>query len=598
MLRIGIIGTGRIAGRFAKEAEKVADVSIEVVYNPHKESALRFARQFQIGSFTQSLEELSRLVNAVYIASPHETHFDYTRQMLALGCHVLCEKPLALCRQEAEELFKLADEKRCVLMEAVKTAYCPGYQELIRTAKSGIIGKIRDVEACFTRLTPTNTRELMDLSYGGSFTEFGSYTMFPVFQLLGTEWDSVCFRSLPSTNGLDAYTKAEFDYKDAFGLAKTGLLTKSEGQLVVAGTKGYILAKSPWWLTREFEVRFEDPDRIERHTSEFEGTGLRYEVEAFVKAVRQETDKKSVIYGNDNPIRIKPEESIMMADTIGRFLKQRIEKADSVMTAFGPPLKIWAHRGMSFTYPENTLKAFEEAAKIPGITGVEFDVQLTKDGEVVVIHDEKVDRTMDGMGEVQDFTLKQIKALKIKTGNVGGVDGGNGSMDKDMAANMGEGTIPTLKETLELLKPYCLDRGLLINIELKNSVVRYPGMEEKVLNMVEELGLEQFVWYSSFLPESINMIKHLRPEAKTGILAVTLEDCIAYASQVKADALHPCTSGLNIALPESTRGMPVRLWNTDELFWGQNRTEKKIDLRKYAGFGVTDVFCNWPERYV
>lgn len=563
MLKLGVIGTGRIARRFVLEVRKIPDISVEIIYNPHRKSAERFAQELSIPACARSLEAFAGYVEAAYIASPHETHYEYTRQMLSLGIHVLCEKPLALKGEDAEALFEFAGKKRCILMEAVKTAYCPGYQAMIETAQSGIIGKIRDVEACFSRLTPTNMRELTDLAFGGSFTELGSYSMLPIFQLLGTGYDKVNFRSLPAANGLDAYTKAEFLYKNACGLAKTGLLVKSEGQLVIAGTKGYILAKSPWWLTKEFEVRFEDSARSEVYNYEYRGTGLCYEIEAFVGTIR----------GNDT-VKLRPEVSVRMADAMERFLAERNRSADKNKTT-RPCFKIWAHRGMSYAYPENTLKAFEAAAKLPGLTGIEFDVQLTKDGEVVVIHDENVNRTTEGCGLVKEYSLEEIKKL-----------------------NDEESKIPTLRETLILLRHYCMETGLLINIELKNGTVRYEGMEEKVLDIVGELGLGKYVWYSSFLPESMEKIKSLQPEAKTGILARTLEDCIDYAAAVRADALHPNIGGLNIVPPESMRAMPVRVWNCEEPFWGQDRTLKKMVLQNYADFGVTDVFTNVPEMYL
>lgn len=563
MLKLGIIGTGRIARRFVLEAAKMPDISVEVIYNPHRKSAECFARELNVPLCSHSLEEFAGHVEAVYVASPHETHYKYTRQMLSLGIHVLCEKPLALSGQDAKALFELAEKKGCILMEAIKTAYCPGYQAIIESAESGIIGKIRDVEACFSRLTPTNTRELKDRMVGGSFTELGSYSMLPVLQVLGTEYDKIYFHSLAAANGLDAYTKTEFIYKNAFALAKTGLLVKSEGQLVIAGTKGYILAKSPWWLTKEFEVRFEDPAKIEVHNFEYKGTGLCYEIEAFLKTIR----------GND-AMKVQPEVSIRMADVIGRFLKERNQKENRNMSA-RPFLKIWAHRGMSYAYPENTLKAFEAAAKLPGLTGIAFDVQLTKDGEVVVIHDESVNRTSEGCGLVKEYTLEEIKKL-----------------------NDDEFKIPTLRESLMLLRFYCMETGLLINIEMKNSTERYEGLEEKVLDIVEELGLGKYVWYSSFSPESLEKIKSLQPEAKTGILARTLEDCVDYAAAVKADALHPNINGLNAIPPKSMRDMPIRAWNSEEPFWGQDRTPGKMSLQSYADFGVTDVFTNVPEMYL
>lgn len=308
MLRIGIVGTGRIAGRFLAELAAVDGIAVSCVYNPNLEGARRLAEGHGIPSYTNNMDELTGNCDAVYIASPHQTHYPYAKGFLQQGKHVLCEKPLALCEGEARELFRIAKQQRLVLMEAIKTAWCPGYLAMVAMARSGRIGQIRDVEACFTKLTPMSARELTDTHYGGSFTELGTYVMLPILELLGTGFEAVHFRSLRADNGLDGYTKAEFVYPEACGLGKAGLLAKSEGQLVIAGTTGYILAKSPWWLTRGFAVRHEDPSCQETYTYEFQGAGLRYELRVFVKAVQA---------GADMPGEL----SISMARVMGHFLE-------------------------------------------------------------------------------------------------------------------------------------------------------------------------------------------------------------------------------------------------------------------------------------
>lgn len=159
--RIGIIGTGRIAGRFVPEAKLVSGVSTQGVYNPHKESALKFAEEWDINAYTDK-EEFYRDIDVAYIASPHETHYEYIKEALAHGKHVICEKPLVLKRKQAEEVFAEAKEKGLLLFEGIKTAYCPGFQKLLGIACSGIIGTIRNVEACFTKLESPTSRELTD----------------------------------------------------------------------------------------------------------------------------------------------------------------------------------------------------------------------------------------------------------------------------------------------------------------------------------------------------------------------------------------------------------------------------------------------------
>lgn len=314
IIRIGVIGTGRIAERFVPEAKYVSGVTIHSVYNPHIDSAQRFADKFELDLYSDDIEKFLESVEAVYIASPHETHYEYAKLALLHHKHVLCEKPMAFKKAQAEELFKLAHQNNCILLEAIKTAYCPGFTQLIGIARSGVIGQIRDVEACFTRLTPKNLRETTDVEYGGGFTEFGSHTLLPILKLMGTDYEEVRFDSILAENGIDLYTKTSFRYKNGFAMSKSGVGVKSEGQLIVAGTKGYIHAESPWWLTQSFEVRFEDPNKIEKHFVKFLGQGLRYEISDFAYMISGHEGRS---------YKFTQEESIAMAGVMEKFLEQR-----------------------------------------------------------------------------------------------------------------------------------------------------------------------------------------------------------------------------------------------------------------------------------
>lgn len=581
-MRIGIIGTGRIAARFADTAlTGIESTYISCVYNPREESALRFIQQHNIQACTADWDEFVDNIDAAYVASPHETHYEYSRKLLLSGKHVLCEKPAALKKEQVRELIDIVQNNQLVYMEALKTAYCPGYKALIQIAESGRIGRIVEVEAAFSRLTPLNTREYKDDDCNGSFLEFGSYTLLPVLTLLGCEYDDVTFRTVRAQNGVDAYTKAFIEYKDEYidktAIVKTGLGAKTEGQLVVTGTNGYILAKSPWWLTKEFEVRYENPGKIERYRFGYEGTGLCYEVREFVHRIKN-NDKKTV--------DISDNISIAMAGVMERFTdwntpiyKDRHDQFLATGKNKAMP-KIWAHRGCCTLYPENTLEAFIAAAELDGITGIELDIQLTSDGEMVVFHDENLRRVTHIDRNVRGCTLAEIKNIAIP-------------------ANDGKYcSIPTLEEVLVMMKPYCESRGILINIELKTSVIRYDGIESKAYEIVRKYGMEQYIVWSSFLAESVDIIKKIDRDAKTAVLAMSIEECISMARDTAADALHPYIGGLVYALPQDMQGMPVRAWNGDEPFFNDGRPLKEAHLEKYRYYGATDIFTNIPERYV
>ena len=317
IIRLGIVGSGRIAGRFIPEAKFVSGLNIEGVYNPHLESAKRFAAEYGLAFATNDEEELYAHVDAVNIASPHETHYGYIKRALEHGKHVLCEKPMVLKKTEAEELFDLAKEKKCILMEAIKTAYVPGFIRLISLAKSGVIGEICDVESCFTRLTPSHLREMTDVQTGGSFTEFGSYTLLPIIKLLGTEYQDVRFESFYAENGVDIYTKTYFNYGNSIATSKNGLKIKSDGHLLISGTKGYIIVEAPWWKTQEFEICYEDFTQNEKVFTKFLGDGLRYELSDFVSTING--------YRNGE-FKLTRDESIALAELMEIFLKQRDKK--------------------------------------------------------------------------------------------------------------------------------------------------------------------------------------------------------------------------------------------------------------------------------
>lgn len=314
IIRIGVIGTGRIAPRFISESKYVSGIEVECAYNPEADSATEFAEEEQIPVYTEGFDDFLGQIDAVYIASPNETHYQYAREALTAGKHVLSEKPLAFTYNETVELYQLAKEKHVVLMEGIKAAYCPGFQQIINVAKSGKIGQVIDVEACFSRLANPLSRERTDAKYGGAFLEFAGYTLLPIFKLLGTEYTDVQIDSILDESGVDLYSKIQLKYPNGLATAKMGVGVKSEGDLVIAGTEGYILAPSPWWLTRKFDIRYEDPDKIDHFEPSFQGDGFRYEISEFVGKING-TGRKDY--------KLTEEETIAMSKIVEMFMKKR-----------------------------------------------------------------------------------------------------------------------------------------------------------------------------------------------------------------------------------------------------------------------------------
>ena len=576
MVNVGIIGTGRIASRFLEESRYVSGINVSAIYNPHLESVLWFAKNNNIDIdgpmiLTDDSEAFFDAVDAVYIAAPHEMHTEYIRIALDKGKHVLCEKPMGLNKSDIKGMLSIANDNNLVCMEAIKTAYCAGFQRILDIVKSGTIGKVRDVEAAFSKIGAAAGREMWGAS-GGSFTELASYCLLPVMKLLGTDVKDVHTYSVESPLGTDSYTKMMMTYDDGVATIKTGLGVKTEGELIVAGDDGYIRVPSPWWLTKRIEVHHENPNQVEVYEEEFAGGGLRYEIEAFVKCINNPGVVK----------KITDEESIWLSGMMEQFLANRGEVKQTVDTEALKRVGIWAHRGCSMMNPENTLLAFKKAAELEGITGIEFDVQLTKDNEIVVIHDERVDRTTDGTGYVQEYTLNELKQLFIA---------GDDEIHR----------IPTLRETFELLAPYCKGKGLHLNIELKNSEIRYEGMEQRVIDMVSEFNLEDYVVYSSFNHDSIGLIKQIKADAEVAYLAGDYHRCMDGIGKYGGMTIHPAQWGMpiNKGDVENIRnaGFCVRMRNGSEPLYGQLRTLPDMDLREYYRLGATDIFTNVPERY-
>lgn len=323
-VRIGIVGTGRMAPRFISEAKYVSGAQIIAAYNPvnDAESFSEFRTHFPSLIYeTENYEHFLELIDAVYIASPNETHYNYAQKALLQGKHVLSEKPLAFTKRETQELYDLAETKNLVLLEAVKAAYCPGFQELINVAESGRIGEIKDIEADFTRLAAENSRERTDAEYGGAFYEFGPSVLVPIIKLLGTNYKDISFHSIFDTSGVDEYDKMDIYYYNAMASARTGVAVKTEGQLVISGTKGYILAQSPWWLTKHFEVRYEDSEKIESYDPPFRGDGLRYEISEFIR---------KIIGFSRNGYKLTAEESIFMAEIIEKYTEYKNKQTSGI----------------------------------------------------------------------------------------------------------------------------------------------------------------------------------------------------------------------------------------------------------------------------
>lgn len=282
--RVGIIGSGRIAKRFIPESKFVSGVDVTAVFNPDVNAANRFTEEFNITPYSDSLDEFLQNVDAVYVASPHHTHYDYTKNALEAGKHVLCEIPITLSESETSELYSLAETRGLILLEASKTAFCPSFNHLVTLVKSGIIGDVVDIKSSLSKIVTAPCREMDSTQSGGAMNEHASITLLPIIKLLGTDYSSFDFHSKVE-NGVDIYTKIVLNYPHATASATLGIGVKTEGNLVISGTKGYVYVPAPWWLTSFFEVRYEDQTKNKKYFYSYDGEGLRYEIQEFFSMI-------------------------------------------------------------------------------------------------------------------------------------------------------------------------------------------------------------------------------------------------------------------------------------------------------------------------
>lgn len=288
LLRGGIVGCGRIANRFIAESRFVSGVVFEAVCNPDLPLAEEFAAKHSLKSSYANFDEMLANVDVVYVATPHACHAQYVRLALKAKKHVLCEKPITLSLKEAEELYALAEQNGVVLQEALKTAFAPGFRRLVNLAKGGVIGEIRQINAAFTKLTfDKNLREFDSKQGGGAITELASYVLCPVVKIFGMpDLSQMTVHSLKDRDDqVETFASGLIKYATSTALFTVGLSAKTEGDMTIAGTSGYIYVPSPWWKTEYFEIRNDMGQTTRRVFCPFVGDGLRYELAEFINGI-------------------------------------------------------------------------------------------------------------------------------------------------------------------------------------------------------------------------------------------------------------------------------------------------------------------------
>lgn len=281
-LRLGLIGDMTLLEfkKYINECKVVNGAEIAGIYmNGNVDLSLK-------ETVYTDLDKLLNNCDAVYIASNPKLRYAQVKKSLKMGKHVLCKSPIALSKKKCDELFKIATTNNLILMDALKTAYALAFNRLILLARGGKIGKILSIDATCTSLNESNTEDGKEWN---SICTWGPVAMLPIFQLLGTEYLDKKITSFftEKNSDYDIFTKIDFTYSKAVASIKVGRGFKSEGELLIGGTKGYIYVPAPWWKTDYFEMRFEHAENNKRYFYQLDGEGIRYELVAFLKSIRK-----------------------------------------------------------------------------------------------------------------------------------------------------------------------------------------------------------------------------------------------------------------------------------------------------------------------
>ena len=293
-IRIGLVGELPALDKFRKECEYVNGATISGVYS--LDNRMLSCEMKALLTF-EDYQQLLDVSDAVFIYSNPQYHYQQALQALRNKKHVLCEAPLALTVEQWKKLKAEADSQHVVLMDSIKTAYATAYYRLFLMIKSGVIGEVVSVDSVCTSQSNLLMSRAENFPYiWNSMSEWGSTAMLPIFQLLGTEYSEkvITTKLQDGTSDFDLFTKISFIYPNGVASMKIGQGVKSEGELIISGTKGYIYVPAPWWKTDYFEVRYENPNNNKRYFYQLDGEGIRYEIVSFLKTINRGSDYKYV----------------------------------------------------------------------------------------------------------------------------------------------------------------------------------------------------------------------------------------------------------------------------------------------------------------
>lgn len=285
--------------RSDKRALKLALIGDEVNFLQKFERECKYANGIEvIGVFPSNCDYTKVLTqtDAVFLNTIPQDHYTQIKEALIAKKHVLCDSPLTTTVEQWQELIELASNQKCILMDANRTAYAMAYYRLLLLVKSGVIGDVVSIDASCTTIRNVSLDSEGLKNIWNSICGWGPTALLPIFQLLGTDYSSkqITSRIFDEVSMYDTFTKITFVYPKAVASIKVGKGVKTEGELVISGTEGYVYVPAPWWKTDYFEIRREDPTQNKRYYYQLDGEGIRYLLVSFLKSI-QNGDRFSYI---------------------------------------------------------------------------------------------------------------------------------------------------------------------------------------------------------------------------------------------------------------------------------------------------------------
>ena len=296
-IRWGIIGTGNIAHKFATGLQSCADAELVAVGSRKQETADAFGEAFNVPTRHASYEALANDpdVDVVYISTPHSLHRDNTILCLEAGKRVLCEKPFAINARQAEEMIRVAREKKLFLMDAMWSRFQPAEVKMRELIAQGAIGEVRMIHSDFgfrTGGVDPKQRLFNPELGGGALLDVGVYNVALASMLFGPPTQVKALAHLGET-GVDEAAAVILAHKDGrLAVSSTAIRTRTMHEATIIGTEGWIRIDPPWWRTNglTLTVHGKDPEHIDTPMT---GNGYNYEAEevmACIRAAKLESD--------------------------------------------------------------------------------------------------------------------------------------------------------------------------------------------------------------------------------------------------------------------------------------------------------------------